>query len=253
MKKNVLGMEVIMKKIFVALFAIFMLSSLSGCLGFDENHISQKEATKLAEALTGGEVTYMRTEEVSETKHYYYFTDAKGVTFSIESLLRQQTIDDSKPFGPYYCSVWDNYQKTIFENNKEAILDILEQNGLTEYLDYVNDNAISMKFYVGTPEENRALLEKLAAVGAEIDTLLDITYDQDYDEEIRNTTDYSYSSISNLTFRLSFYKTVESEGMSEMCIDVAHPEFSTSSDQRWTAESLYEAMLQDIDRMEVGE
>lgn len=242
-----------MKKIYTTFLCLFLLFSMAGCLGFDEKLITQKEAQQLAENLTGGEVTYVGTEEVSETEIIYTFTDSKGVTFPITSGLRQQSIDDGAPFGPYDCWVTDDYEEVVLTNNKEAALAILETYGLADYVNYIDAHGINLKFYEGTPEENRSILEQAAAAGAEIDALLDMTYNRDYDEEIRNDKYYSYSSNLYTTFRLNFYRKFEDADITELCIDVANPVFSVSDSERWTAETLYQAILEDIDTTEIAE
>ena len=97
------------------------------------------------------------------------------------------------------------------------------------------------------------MLKKFAALGAEIDAVLDMKFNRDYDKEIREDNYYSYSSDLYTTYRISFYKLTDNPEHPEHCMDVAHPKFSVSEENRWTAESLYEAMLEDIDSMEVAE
>lgn len=242
-----------MKKILMICCFTLMISVMSGCIGFDEKHISQKEAQKLAEGLTGGEVTYVKTDEISETEVDYYFTDAKGTTFPIQSTLRQQSIDDSAPFGPYDCYVYDDYEEVVWAENQDAVMELIEKHSLTEYFDYIHDTGLTMRYYVGTPEENREMLERFAALGAEIDTLLDMNFNRDYDDKIRKDKYYSYSSVLYTSYNIGFYKLTNNPEHPESCIDVAHPDFSVSEDTRWTAESLYEAILEDIDSMEIAE
>lgn len=242
-----------MKKILIICCCTLLLSILSGCFGFDEKHISQKEAQVLAEGMTGGEVTYVKTEEITKTEILYYFTDMKGTTFPIRSTLRQQSIDDSKPFGPYDCYVYDDYEEVVWLKNKDAVMTLIEKHGMMDYFDYIHDTGLTMRCYVGTPEENRELLEKFATLGAEIDALLDMSFNRDYDKEIKEDKYYSYSSNLYTTYNISFYKQTGNPEHPEHCMDIAHPDFSVSEENRWTAESLYEAMLKDIDSMEVAE
>lgn len=232
---------------------ILMSYFMSGCLGFDEKHISQEEAQKLAEGITDGAVTYVKTDEVSETKIVYYFTDENGITFPIRSLLCQQSIDGSKPFGPYDCYVYDDYEETVWARHEDEVIKLIAKHDLMEYFDYIHDTGLTMRYYVGTPEENREMLERFAALGAEIDALIDMHYNRDYDDEIKEDKYYSYASNLYVDYHIGIYKLTDNPEHPEHCMDIAHPEFSVSEDTRWTAESLYEAMLEDIDSIEVAE
>lgn len=243
-----------MKKLLSIYVCVIMITLLGGCL-FDEKHISQEEAKKIAGELTGGDVTYVKTEEVNSEHIEYLFTDSKGNTFSIISGLRQQSIDDSKEFGPYYCWVTDDYREIVMENNKEGIRQILEKYGFTDNIEESLREArfITFDFYCGTPEENRDVVERLAAAGAEIDVLLNMTYDAEYKDKIKGRY-YDYSGVLTSGLRIDFYKKLENNSdKTEILVDIASPEFSVSDDKRWTKESLYEAIKSELEDVQIAE
>lgn len=243
-----------MKKLITICLCTLLISILGGC--GDEDHITQKEAAKIAEGLTGGEVTYVETENVSDTRIAYKFTDSKGNTFSVFSTLSKPSIDGAiLKYSPYYCWITDDYQKTVLANNIEEINKILDKYSLTDYLQDIFEHEINLKFYTGTPEENREMLEKIALAGAEIDALIGMTYDREYYSTIKDK--YSTYTVSSNTIdielQVEIYKKLENQDREEMVIDITTTEFSASDDTRWTAESLYDAMLKEIDSTDIAE
>jgi len=239
-----------MKKLLIICVCTLMLVILGGC--GDEEHITRKEATKIAEGLTGGEVTYVETETVSDTHVEYKFTDSRDNTFSIISYLSKPSIDGAiLKYSPYDCSVSNNYQKTVLANNIEAIKEILDKYGFTDNIKIIFDDTITLKFYLGTPEENRNLLKEIAKAGAEMDALLSINYDKEYYSSIKGK--YDIINPVDVGFNAEFYKKLENQNREEMVIDIAHPDFSISDDTRWTADSLYKAMLEDMDSTDIAE
>ena len=241
-----------MKKLITICICALILSIFGGC--GDEDHITQKEATKVAEGLTGGEVTYVETETVSDTHVEYKFTDSKGNTFSVISSLCKPSIDGATiKYSPYYCYITDNYQKSVLANNIDEAKQILDKYGLTEYINNIYDNEINLKFYTGTPEENRDMLERIAAAGTEIDALLNMTYDKEYYKTIKGKYSKATGNPLDIELQVEIYKKLENQDREEMVIDIAHPDFSITDDTRWTAESLYKAMLEDIDSTDIAE
>ena len=237
-----------MKKIIIVFLCAFVLSMFGGC--GDEEHITQKEAAKIAKGLTGGEVTYVETKTVSDTQVEYIFTDVRGTTFSIISYLSKPSIDGAiLKYSSYDCCVSNDYQQSVLANNLEAILGIFDKYGFTENITNVFDDTIILKFYEGTPEENRDLLKKLAEAGVELDTLLSMQYDKEYYNSLKKK--YDIIQPVDTGFNIDFFRKYENQ--EEMVIDIAHPDFSLSDDTRWTVESLYQAMLDDMDSIEIAE
>lgn len=243
-----------MKKLLIICVCLLTISMFSGCIGFDEKLISQKEAQKIAEGLTGGEVTYVDMEEKDGKEITYNFTDSRGITFSVITSLSRGDIDGAE-FGPYNCHVTDDYCDSVFAHYRDEVDKILEKYGLTEHIKYIGDSyhCINLKIYCETPEKNHEMLEKIASAGAEIDSLLNITYDAAYKEKTKKKY-YTYSNPNNkLSLLVDFYKKFDNNNSNkdEMIYDITSPEFSASDDERWTAESLYEAMKAELEKVEL--
>lgn len=239
-----------MKKNLFLCLCIASILMLAGCSLLDEEHISQSTAEKIAAELTGGDVTYVTTEEADTPNHInYIFTDSKGTAFSITSCLSQDGLDGAT-IGPYHCSVVDNYGEAVMQYNKEQIEQILKEHGLEDY--HVSMRSVDFDIYCGTPEENRDILNQIAAAGAEIDALLDMTYDTDYAKKTQDEY-FSYGVCLVPHLHVQFSKKLEGKAISELCVDIASVDFSTSDDTRWTADSLYEAMKSDLDKIEIAE
>ena len=226
------------------------ITMLTSCV--DDKHITQKDAQKIANELLGEEVTYVETQETSDAVIYYVFTDSKGNTFSIISVLAEPSIDGATIEGfPRENIVNDDYHKAVITCNEEEILKILEKYGLDGYLESdlsVRDD-IDLEVYTGTPEENQEIVNNFVAAAVEIDTLLSITYDKDY----RQKTKYSYDSYSFASMRLTFNKILEGKDIPEICVDIASFDFSLSEDTRWTVDSLYEHVVTKLEKVELAE
>ena len=161
--------------------------------------------------------------------------------------------------------MWDTYQTCVQLSNQEAIEEILDKYGLLEnmkiYPRTIEDSIpgdINLTFYLGTPEENKLLLDKVAAAGAEIDALLDMHYNANYGEEMGNKY-YEYSNSSyelssdRLCYVITFRKKTEDGDVSEVGYDSGKIPFSLSDADRWTAESMYEALCESLEKVEVAE
>lgn len=107
---------------------------------------------------------------------------------------------------------------------------------------------IDLEVNEGTPEENQKIMKNFVAAGVEIDTLLDMTFDKDY---LKNNYSSLESGVAGM--RVSFYRTLEDKDMRELCVEVVSFDFSTSSGTRWTFDSLYEAIKDQVEDIEIAE
>ncbi len=233
--------------IVICLLSITILRSCS-----DDRHITQKQAEKIANDLMGGGVTFVETQKISATNIHYVFTDSKGNTFSIISTLTKPNIDGATvDILPLENNVTDDYSYAVLACNEDAIMGILEKYELDDYLKgkISTSYSFSLETYIGTPEENQKIVNNFVAAAVEIDTLLSMTYDRDY----RKKNQYPYDSYKFAGMSLGFNKILENKDIPEICVDIAHFEFPTTADTRWTVDSLYEEIKKDLDKVELVE
>lgn len=254
------------KKIFLCIYLIMILL-LSGCIGFNDKHISQEEAQEIANGITGETVTYVETKELKKEKQIVYvFSDSRGNHFSIFSRLKQKNFDGAS-YGPYLCEVSDCYQAGVFNTHKEEIWQILDKYELTDYIynEFVFENDIYdymsfspgsfyMEIQNGTPEENRDVLKNIAAAMSEIDNLLSMNYDMNYEDKLEDKYYYYHGTIdtSCLGMRITF-ENVPNEEKGTYSSDMTTSNFSISEEERWTADSLYKAMTEELDELKIAE
>ena len=236
--------------IWIIVICLFSITMLTSCVG--DKHITQKEAEKIANDLIGGGVTFVEMQKVSATNIHYVFTDSKGNIFSIISTLTKPDIDGATvDILPMENSVTDDYSQAVLACNEDAIMKILEKYELVDYLKgKISTNySFSLDTYIGTPEENQKIVNNFVAAAVEIDTLLGMTYDRDY----RQKTKYPYDSYKFAGMSLMFNKILENKDIPEICVDIAHFDFSTTEDTRWTVDSLYEHVKKELDEVELAE
>lgn len=244
------------KNPFLLLVFILMISILTGCGFINDRHRTKKEAQDIAEKLIGEEVTYIETKiDEDEKRQIFIFKDSRENEFAIISTLRQPNIDGAS-FGSYYCHVSNSYAAGVLVSNKDKVMDILKSYELDEYLNsprafstdiYSGDGvvapAIDLRVPLGTYEENKDILERVAAAGAEIDALLALHYNTDI-IHTGHKKGFYYDEYSTGTGILLAYEDerINAEGHTYYNFDIAHFVCSLSEDNRWTAENLYEHM-----------
>ena len=239
-----------MKKILL----ICMIPSLllSACGLTNDKHITQSQAEKIANDLVGGEVTFIKSEETEDSNSIdYLFTDSKGYTFTITSNLSSPKIDGATAkYLPLECHVHDNYFEAVLTCNEDKIMDILEDYELEDYLKYSFGDVklISLEVNSGTPEENQEILNNFVAAGVEIDTLLDMTYDKEYFTK----THYPFYFYGDISMNILFIKIPESADTQERSVRASF-DFSTSPDTRWTTNTLYETIKNDLENLEIAD
>lgn len=216
----------------------------------DDKHITQKDAEKIANALTGGEATFVSSgKKENQNVLYFIFTDAKGTTFTITSVLCHFGMDGAfAENSPLELSIKNDYYSVMIENNEDKIQEILERYGLIDRM--VGNNFFRMVFEVnaGTPEENQETLSRFVAAGIEIDALLDINTDRKLLE--KKYVFYEHE-IPHMTIR--FYQSPGDKGNRGAFIDGAGYYFSISPDTRWTFDSLYEELKSGLTGLEIAE
>lgn len=250
-KSEYLEEEQCMKKrkiIFLIVICIIAIMLFRACS--DDKHITQKEAEKIAKALAGNETTFVKSEIKNDGKVIdYVFTDTRETTFTITSCLFEPNIDGAIAEGfPLERDITTDYDYAIVKCNEDKIREILERHGLNDWLgnSFKGFGGIDLEGYVGTPEENQEILNKFIAAGVEIDALLSMTMDRTYFESLEFPF---FISVPNMTIR--FNKKLEGKDIDEICVDIINVNFSTSSDTRWTFDSLYEEAKKDIDSIEL--
>lgn len=238
------------KKRIIFLIVIFIIAIMLFRACSDDKHITQKEAEEIADALTGGKATFVKTEAGDNPKRLdYIFNDTKGTTFTIISSLNRPSIDGATVEGlPLYLYVFSDYHNAIVTCNEDKIREILERYGLGDWIAHSSQGMryINLEGYVGTPEENQEILNKCIAAGVEIDALFGMTIDKAYFESGELPFEIRLPYM-----RIAFNKKLEGKDIDEICIDIVSFDFSTSSDTRWTFDSLYEEAKKDIDSMEL--
>lgn len=243
-----------MKRIYMWM-AIAIMCSLTGCAG-DAKHCSAEQAETIAEDLLDEEVTYVTSYEYpDEKKMVYIFQDEREHDFAITSELRQGNLDGAS-FGRHHCYVTDNYAGAMVTSYKEEIIAILEAYELENYLsntrclemDIIQGESVLLPIYLtvtleGEPnlhtEENRDIMERVAAAGAEIDQLLAITHNEKYRETFVDG-DITYEATTSLGGIQLNYEW-EAVGMNDEAYtkrNIASFEWSSSEDERWTKEEL---------------
>lgn len=245
-----------MKRTLLICICIISTMLLGACACADEKHITQSQAEEIAEDLVGGEVTFVETKKDDDRGSIYYiFTDSKGITFTITSGLSKGQIDGATAeFLPFECHVFDDYDEAVLIGNQDKIMEILESYGLDDYLQRSNFDLGSIDFDInlGTPEENQEILKKITAAGVEIDALLDITYDIEYGEKTKDEY-FSYGYCAAPYMHIEFIEKLENQDRKQRCVDIATPDFSVSDDSRWTADSLYKAIKDELEDVEIAE
>ncbi len=216
----------------------------------DDKHISRREAEEIAQNLVGGEVFFI-TED--STKRYV-FRDENGYEFVVQSSLSKPTLDGAiVKNAPLELYVSDDYADEVFDYHQSEMIEILERYGFGECLGHsfkgLNDIALEVK--LGSPKENREVLDNFVAAGVEIDALLDITYNKRcyVDNGMKSfEEDAPYMKISFVT-----EGNFEGIGMREYSYEIITFEFSTSADTRWTYDRLYEEIMKGIDDLEIAD
>lgn len=89
---------------------------------------------------------------------------------------------------------------------------------------------------------------------AEIDALLSMNYAMDYEDKLGDKYYYYHGTIdtSCLGMRITF-ENVPNEEKGTYSTDMTTPNFSLSEEERWTADSLYEAMTEELDKVKIAE
>lgn len=257
----------LLKKIAVCLMCVLFINVLSACDNIvDDRHRTQKEAQEIAEELVGTEVTYVETKEYEEKKKIVYiFKDARDNEFAIISALSQANIDGAS-FGPYYCCVMDAYASGVFVSHKEEVMDIIEKYDLDEYVSSTRvfdvdiysgegivgasiDIDVDEEFFKDNYEQNEDILKRTAAAGAEIDALLALNYNgANMDNSYKGGYYYEYYGVG-VGIRLCYVENrINDAGEPYKNYDIAHFDFSSSSDNRWTEEKLYENLSGQLER-----
>lgn len=248
-----------MKKIGV-LLSILMISCLTGCI-WDDRHISEEKAEEVAEDLISQDVTYVTSYDYPDEKtKVLIFEDEEKNEFAIVSELRKNSFQGTE-YGRYICNLTDNYASGVMMSKKEEMMAILEKYELVEYIDeslwlepdiITGDGAVTMSIYLETPPQSNPidieLLERVAAAGAELDQLFDLTYDVDYRLKAREKglEFETYTPGGGMVINFN-YRDTDYEGEYIEYSYLAHFEWSMSEDERWTAETLFEDMKRQID------
>lgn len=181
------------------------------------------------------------------------------------SSLEQANLDGAS-FGPYYCTITDSYITGMVMAHKEEIQDILDTYNLSAYEsedtfwdegDIYNGEKVNMmataiylEFYAGDTESNLKKLKDVAAAGAAIDNLLALSYDMNYEEKaLKKGINYEQSSNYN-GMSIDFeWQTIGYDGEYHKTCDVASFNYSTSDEERWTEEDLFQYMHDQMTRL----
>ena len=181
-----------MKKWICICMAALMMCSLTACAG-NLDHYTKKEAEALMEEVLGQDVTYVSSDKYPEEKKLVHlFQDEEGIEFAVISEMRQGWFQ----VGAYRCEIMDNYVSAKNQSCREEIMDILEEHGLKEYLnpdlryydkdislgEGVNSDVLYFEIPMGTVEENIEVIEHMAIAGAQIDEMLSLNYDGEYEQ-----------------------------------------------------------------------
>ena len=229
-------------------FAMGSMIFLTGCFG--DKHISQKEAQVIADALTEDNATFLEMEDNSSRSQIcYVFEDENGKIFRIKSNLAKPQIDGSTmDWMPEKNSIKTDYCEVVTQANADQICEILERNGFADALARDIEDCVILDVVAGTPEENKEILKRAAAVGVEIDSLLDMEFKQEYLRD--NYTGMSYFTKTEVLVR--FFEADE-VGKPDDFIETASFSCTVSADARWTKESLYENMKAQFTKLEIAE
>lgn len=244
-----------MKKLLFLSIIIIAGFLVISCLLTTDGHISQDKASEIAKELTGLEVTYVDTHEYPDDKmKVFVFADQQGREFAIISKMEQSAWLAEASIGPYNrCAIYENYIGGMIVAHLEEIKSILTRYELLEYTDFfekihpeyihqgkmVNSPRIYIKLTAGDANHNLEMLQKVAAAGAEIDALLALSYDENYQKTAREADIFmtTYSNYHGLQINFSV-EQLDAEGHCYKKTDIADFNYSTSDDSRWSKNDL---------------
>ena len=236
-----------MRKFAILLMSVTMLFSISACTLFPQYH-SKETIQEVTEELFGETVTLLSVAKDKENKRVVYtYEDANGREFTVSSYAEHSNFDGAELPG-YYNKIRESYQKDIFmdyrkefdriveENtkNSEIVLDYISGDKTGEFTDWkvaTMPALIAFTSY-GTEEQRDEDLRAMARIGAKMDELL--SYEYDWEKARFREDDLIcdwYPGLCGILFKFEG----ENDGLRKQVMF----DFSTSEEGRWTEESLY--------------
>lgn len=256
------------KLLFLSVIVIAGIFIISGLLTTD-GHILQDKAQEIAEDLTSQTVTYVGTYEYRDDKmKVFVFADPQGREFAIVSKMEQSAWLAEASIGPYNrCAIYENYIGGMMVSHLEEIKSILARYELLEYTDFfenihpeyihlgkmLNSPRIYIKLTAGDANYNLEMLQKVAAAGAEIDALLSLSYDEKYPAKAHESDIYmtTYSNYHGIQVNFSVNQ-IDVNGQVYKKSDIAHFNYSTSGDTRWSEETLLKHLYEQYSILELA-
>lgn len=227
------------------LICILMCVIMCGGCSLTPQYYSKGKVKKFTKDLVADDVEYIRNEKI-EGRKVFYFEDMEGRPFSVVVTSYRIPLYNAGPLPFYTTEIYDTYQVSIFQYERERIQEVLDDSGLnwsplssfdteTQEIDKIKEAesglSLHMGLNLGTPIEKEDL-KVIAQTGAQIDQILRFNYDKDLETKL-NFEDQHLCSI-----RIVFCD--DEDTYLHRSIEIP---FSVSEQSRWTEETLYAHLL----------
>lgn len=242
------------KKVIVILLAVFVVMGLTACSMFPVYN-SKEEVEDYAKAVVGEDITFVCEEKNKENKKFTYtFQDNQSREFCFIAYSQHPDFLDGASLPGYEPRLTDSYLKDIYLHHKEELdallYPVVEENGweLTRY-DCITETSEAswkvscspVKIYVRSTEfgvvNHEDSMRSLAKLGAQMDAILAYEYSN---KNLTKEDDVIYRVQTGGGIQLDFKENKQH-------VSIVSFEFSTSEDERWTEESLYEYLKKQYD------
>ncbi len=242
------------KKVILILLTVLAIMGITACSMFPVYN-SKEEVEAYAEAVVGEDITFVSEENNKDTKRFTYtFQDNQNREFCFISYSQHPDFLDGASLPGYEARLVDSYLKSIYLHHKEELdallYSVVEENGweLTRY-DCVTETSDTswkvicspVKIYLKSTEfgvvNHEDSMRSLAKLGAQMDAILAYEYSN---ENLNKEDDAIYRMQTGGGIQLDFMENKQH-------VSIVSFEFSTSEDERWTEESLYEYLKKQYD------
>lgn len=222
----------------------------SGC-SVRQKYYSKRKVKKFTKDLVANDVKYIKNEKVDGYK-VFHFEDSKGRPFSV-AVYSEYIQLYAGEFPLYTTGIVDMYQVSVFQYERDRIQKILDDTGLewseldifdesTEQIDKIREAksgySIHMNIIKGGPIEKEDL-KVIAQAGVEIDQILEYEYDKDVKTKLQFDDQH-----------LSEMQVVFGDKESESNMYRVEIPFSTTENDRWTEEYIYNRLLKEYELYE---
>jgi len=231
------------RKIYIVICIAVCVLMCSGC-SLRQKYYSKRKVKRFAKELVSDDVKYIKYEKI-EGKKVFHFEDSNGrLFFIVASSGHIQLVNSSIPL--YTPGITDTYQFDIYQYEKDRIQKILDDTKLqwqevlfssyenTEQMDEIQEALYgNCGVVIDVEAVQKEDLKVLAQALSEIDQILEYNYDRDMKTWLQFNK--QPLSIMHIVF--------DGLGSGFEYGKVAIP-FSTSEENRWTEDSMYDYLLE---------